>query len=354
MFTQPGISAQHVWATNMFVQPVNRDNFVTKPPWIVIAVIVTNSALFLITYANSPHQLFLSRYGFVPAHPRAEALFSSMFLHAGIGHLVGNMWFLWMFGVRVENSLGRLTFLMLYVISGLGAQALHYVFNASSTLPCVGASGAISGVAAAYFVLFPRSLFDLEIYFFRFHLKTITTRTHVAVGAWIGEQLLLGLLTKVVRFTTVAFWAHVGGFSVGLAGTLLFLAPRPRQYGIEALSLSVPTEVYVAVHNLDAMRKWYCEKLGFREVEMAPEDEAYGGAAALKPGGDGEPIFFRFAGKNDTPTTIAIYAKDLQNTRVILSSLGLRASPVEHDQHGRLQFSVPDLEGNIVKVMEES
>ena len=163
-------------------------------------------------------------YGFVPAHPHWSTAFFAMFLHAGWWHLIGNMWFLWMFGRHVEVEVGSVAFLGLYLICGVCGQGLHHAFNAQSTIPLVGASGAISGVAGLYYVLFPNSKFDLDVYLGWWHIKTIETRTRGAVGAWIGEQIVLGALTSISHFSSTAFWAHVGGFS---AGALLGLATRP-------------------------------------------------------------------------------------------------------------------------------
>jgi hypothetical protein len=143
------------------------------------------------------------------------------------------MFFLWMFGYRVENTFGRGLFLLVYILCGFGAAGAHYLFNFTSSIPCVGASGAISGVVGCYFVLFPNSRFDLEIYFFRFNVKTIQTRTHGAVGAWLGEQAILGLITQAVQFSSVAFWAHLGGFATGaaLTGVLSSTFPHLKEHG---------------------------------------------------------------------------------------------------------------------------
>lgn len=168
------------------------------------------------------------KYGFTPAHPQVSTAFTSMFLHAGFWHVFGNMWFLWMFGNKVENTLGPWIFCLVYLACGFGGDLLHYLFNSTSTIPCVGASGAISGIAGCFLVLFPKANFDLVFYFRFWTLKTIHTYTSVAVGAWIAEQTLLGLLSLELKSFSVAFWAHVGGFAVGLTagGIALLLMPR--------------------------------------------------------------------------------------------------------------------------------
>jgi len=103
-----------------------------------------------------------------------------------------------------------------YVACGLGGALLHYFLNSSSNIPCVGASGAISGIAGCFLVLYPKTNFDLVFYFRFWTLKTIHTYTGVAVGAWIAEQSVLGLLSLEFRSFGVAFWAHVGEFAIGL------------------------------------------------------------------------------------------------------------------------------------------
>lgn len=334
----------------MFILPVNRDNTVGKAPLVVIALIAANTLLLAATYSANQHAVF-SQYGFTPAQPRVATLFSSMFLHAGILHLLGNMWFLWMFGARVENRLGRSAFVLLYFLSGVGASALHYAFNIESRIPCVGASGAISGVVGAYFVLFPRSLFDLEIYLGRFKVKTMQTRTHVAVSAWIGEQVLLGLLSSYVHFSSVAFWAHVGGFAGGIVFALVFLVIKPPE-GIESAGLSLPTEVFLGVRDLRSMRRWY-SKLGFVAREVTQEDKDYGGVLALKAGGDGQPILFRHADERDTPVTILINVKQLEKARSILDSRGVKVSSIWWDREDNECVSLHDPEGNTVKIAKK-
>ncbi len=168
------------------------------------------------------------RYAFVPGRPTLTTLVSATFLHVGLWHYLGNMWFLWIFGRRVECALGHLRFAVAYLLCGVGGQLFHLLFNLHSLQPCVGASGAISGVAGLYFALFPQDRFHLHLYLGWFRVRTIASTTRGAVGAWVGEQVLLGLLTRIGPFASVAFWAHVGGFATGVAAGFLYLRYVPR------------------------------------------------------------------------------------------------------------------------------
>jgi rhomboid family protein len=214
----------------MFIFPYNRDNEVRNLPWIVVGLIVMNTALLVAGWFFPSSEILFQTYGFIPAHAQPHTVFTSMFLHAGFWHLFGNMWFLWMFGNRVENTFGPVLFAVVYLVSGVGGDLLHYVFNTASTVPCVGASGAISGILGCFFVLFPKANFDLLITFRWSTLKTIHTHTHAAIGAWIAEQTLLGFITQALHASSVAFWAHVGGFVVGLAagGVAVLVIPRKK------------------------------------------------------------------------------------------------------------------------------
>jgi membrane associated rhomboid family serine protease len=142
-------------------------------------------------------------------------LFTSMFLHGGILHLLGNMLFLWVFGASVEDHLGHLPYLMFYFICGLGAGLAHIVANWGSHIPSIGASGAISGVMGAYIVLFPRSkiltLVPIIIFFFTVRLPAV-----LILGYWFVIQALSGLSSLGdADQTGVAWWAHIGGFLLG-------------------------------------------------------------------------------------------------------------------------------------------
>lgn len=212
----------------MFILPINRDNPVRRVPYVLIGVIILNCLALALTYLVYTPDAIFRQFGFIPAHYEWPTLFTSMFLHSGFWHILGNMWFLWMFGVRVENAFTKWLFLPVYLVCGLGGDGLHWVLNQHSTVPCVGASGAISGIAGAYLVLFPKSKFDLVIYFRWTALKTYHTRATTAVMAWFGEQFLLGLLTRALGAGGIAYWAHVGGFATGavIGGAFLLLVPK--------------------------------------------------------------------------------------------------------------------------------
>ena len=146
---------------------------------------------------------------------------SSMFLHGGWGHLLGNMWFLWIFGNNVEDSMGHLRFLVFYLLCGVAAAAFQVLSAPDSTIPMVGASGAIGGVMGAYIVLYPRVRVHLLLWL-GFYVSTMVVPAFFMLGYWFLIQLLLGAVAPSGG-GGVAFWAHVGGFA---AGALLVLAFR--------------------------------------------------------------------------------------------------------------------------------
>jgi len=149
---------------------------------------------------------------------------TSMFLHGGWFHLIGNMWFLWVFGNNVEDSMGRGRFLAFYVLCGFAAAAVQTFLNPASPIPMVGASGAISGVMGAYVLLYPRVqirvLVVLIIFFTRIRLPAF-----VMLGLWFGMQLLGGAAAAGSETGGVAFGAHVGGFIAGAILIPLFQNP---------------------------------------------------------------------------------------------------------------------------------
>ncbi|MCB1051842.1 MAG: rhomboid family intramembrane serine protease, partial [Acidobacteria bacterium] len=139
---------------------------------------------------------------------------TSMFMHGGWFHLIGNMWFLWVFGDNVEDSMGRGRFVIFYLICGLAAAAAQVITGVHSLVPMVGASGAIGGVMGAYARLFPRAPVHTLVFFF-FIFTTVSLPAIVMLGYWFLLQLLAGLPALGSANSGVAFWAHVGGFLAG-------------------------------------------------------------------------------------------------------------------------------------------
>ncbi|MBP8925540.1 MAG: rhomboid family intramembrane serine protease [Pseudomonadales bacterium] len=151
------------------------------------------------------------------------SLFSSMFMHAGWLHLLGNLWFLWVFGDNVEDVMGAPRYLLFYLLAGLAAAVAQILTDPASTVPMVGASGAIGGVMGAYARMFPRAqvqtLFVLVFYFFRVALPAV-----VLLGYWLLLQIA-GSLLAPQSGGGVAFWAHIGGFAGGMLLSFVMVSP---------------------------------------------------------------------------------------------------------------------------------
>ena len=149
-------------------------------------------------------------------------IFTSMFLHGGWMHLIGNMWFLWIFGNNVEDFLGHFRFLIFYITAGVAAALVHIIFHFSSVIPMVGASGAIAGVMGAYLILFPTARIQtLAI------LIIIITTIPVPAAVWLGIWFFMQIIS--VGSSNVAWYAHIGGFVVGV----YFIAKLMKKKGIQ-------------------------------------------------------------------------------------------------------------------------
>jgi membrane associated rhomboid family serine protease len=148
-----------------------------------------------------------------------------MFLHGGWLHLLGNMWFLWIFGNNVEDAMGHARFVVFYLLCGIAAAALQTAFQPDSVIPMVGASGAIGGVMGAYVLMYPRVNVHLFV-IFGFYVNTIAVPAYFMLGYWFLLQLVSGSMAIGAEGGGVAFWAHVGGF---VAGALLSFALRNRE-----------------------------------------------------------------------------------------------------------------------------
>ena len=152
-------------------------------------------------------------------------LITSMFLHGSWMHLLGNMWFLWIFGNNVEDSMGHARFVVFYLISGFAPALLQVFMTPTSVVPMVGASGAISGIMGAYVVLYPRVRVHMLV-ILGFFITRIVVPAYVMLGYWFLIQILGGLPSLGQVSGGVAFWAHVGGFAAGALLVLVFRDPR--------------------------------------------------------------------------------------------------------------------------------
>jgi membrane associated rhomboid family serine protease len=226
-------------------------------------LILANSLVFLVELSMPEYSLkhFFYLFGIVPArytHPEWATLLglpvdnywpflTSMFLHGGWTHILGNMWTLWIFGDNVEDRIGPIRFLFFYLLCGLAAGVVHCLANPQSTVPSVGASGAIAGVLGAYFVLFPyaRVIVLVPILFFPlfFELPALTY-----LGFWALIQVFSGTLSLAGPSDVggVAWWAHVGGFAAGILLQFFFVRrgnayrrPSRDEYEMESAWLPV-------------------------------------------------------------------------------------------------------------------
>jgi membrane associated rhomboid family serine protease len=150
---------------------------------------------------------------------------TSMFMHGGWFHLLGNMWFLWIFGNNVEDSMGNVRFLVFYLLCGFAAAAAQTIADPDSIIPMVGASGAIGGVMGAYVLLYPRVHVHMLVVL-GFYATTIAVPAFFMLGYWFLVQLLSGWTSIGAEGGGVAFWAHVGGFVAGAVLVLVFRNPR--------------------------------------------------------------------------------------------------------------------------------
>ena len=204
--------------------PIGDDNTGRKiTPIVTYILIALNLIVFFLELSGG--NAFIEKWAFIPArfleNPSADAptLFTSMFMHAGWMHLIGNMLYLWIFGDNVEDRFGSGKFIIFYLICGIGALFAQLAFSADSTIPNVGASGAISGVLAAYLLLFPKG--RIRVFMGRgvMHAPAL-----MVIGIWILLQVFSGIgsLQSTGQQGGVAYMAHIGGFVAGLILTFVF------------------------------------------------------------------------------------------------------------------------------------
>jgi rhomboid family protein len=203
--------------------PLRDHNPSERTPFVTWALIAINIGVFLSYFpgiGDQPRLLmaFYSDWGLVPRlvsqGEQTRTIFTSMFLHAGWLHLAGNMLFLWIFGDNLEDQMGHVGYLIFYLASGVAAAFGQMMADPSSSVPMVGASGAIAGVMGGYLLLFPRARVDLLLILFVF-FKVITIPAWLLLGLWFGLQLVSGTAGEAAG-GGVAYWAHAGGFVAGV------------------------------------------------------------------------------------------------------------------------------------------
>jgi membrane associated rhomboid family serine protease len=253
--------------------PLRDDNPTSRTAWVTLIIIALNVAVFLLwqpTFGNETeqeifffchaeipyevvHQTPLADGGaaareavdqelgsgagdavqrlerrFCPHKSWWQSVFVAMFLHGSWLHIAGNMLFLWVFGNNVEDKVGRIKYLIFYLLAGLAASAAQILIDPNSVIPNLGASGAIAGVLGAYLVMFPRRrVYTLIIFFF---ITAVYLPAYVVLGAWFVLQVFSGVGSLASRIGTgggVAFFAHIGGFVFGALAALLFF-PKER------------------------------------------------------------------------------------------------------------------------------
>jgi membrane associated rhomboid family serine protease len=189
-------------------------------PVVTILLIVVNTIAFLyeVSLDDYSRNDFIAQFGLIPARFHFSAVLTSMFLHGGWMHLIGNMWFLWIFGDNIEDVLGHSKYLIFYLLCGCAAAMTQVLFNAGSRLPMVGASGAIAGVMGAYLIKFPHSRIVTLVFVFIF-ITTIEVPAVLMLLYWFFIQLFSGVGTIGYSHLSqggTAFFAHVGGFIAGM------------------------------------------------------------------------------------------------------------------------------------------
>lgn len=217
-----------------------RDNIKSGSfPVVAVGLILANFFVFYqeLLLSDQALILFINTYGLVPASfmtglNQGSAsltlfgpLLTNLFLHGGWMHIIGNMWYIWIFGDNIEDRMGHIRFLLFYLLCGIAANMAHILIDPVSAVPTVGASGAVSGILGAYLVTFPwaRVLTLVPIFIF---IQFIEIPALIFLGLWFFIQLQYGTASLITAGTNIAWWAHIGGF---IAGMLLVKLMSPRR-----------------------------------------------------------------------------------------------------------------------------
>jgi len=205
--------------------PYKDDNPRILFPFVTYTIIGINSLVFIYQYLILPPESLgdiISTYALTPAAPSVITVFTSMFMHGGLMHIIFNMWFLWIFGDNIESVLGHKRYVLFYLICGVGAALAQIQINTGSQIPMVGASGAIAGVLGAYLIRFPRATVHVLVILIIF-ITFIRVPAMVVIGIWFLSNLTAGLGTLGIEETGGTAWfAHFGGFVSGVVLNQVF------------------------------------------------------------------------------------------------------------------------------------
>lgn len=213
--------------------PLKDSNPTERFPVITVVFIALNVLVFLYqsSLGEDAVEYFVGAFSLVPARlfhagtvlpgpvPAGVTIFTSQFLHGGLFHLIGNMLYLWIFGNNVEDAMGRIRFVVFYLLCGALASMAHALMNTQSNIPMIGASGAVSGILGAYVLLYPKARV-LTLFTLGFFVRIIEVPALMVLGFWFVFQFLNALVAKGAG--GVAWYAHIGGFFAGLALIILF------------------------------------------------------------------------------------------------------------------------------------
>ena len=206
--------------------PYKDDNPRVLIPFVTYFIIGLNILVFIYQYfiiqGAQLSENFIYTYALIPANPTILTIFSSMFMHGGFTHIIFNMWFLWIFGDNIESVLGHKKYLLFYFLCGIGAGLSQIQIDPESTIPMVGASGAIAGVLGAYLFRFPRATVHVLVILIVF-ITFIRVPAMIVIGFWFLSNLTAGIGTLGIEQTGGTAWfAHIGGFISGVLFNYLF------------------------------------------------------------------------------------------------------------------------------------
>ena len=210
--------------------PYKDDNPRVLIPFVTYFIIGLNVLVFIYQYfiiqGAQLSEDFIYTYALIPANPTILTIFSSMFMHGGFTHIIFNMWFLWIFGDNIESVLGHKKYLLFYFLCGIGAGLSQIQIDPESTIPMVGASGAIAGVLGAYLFRFPRATVHVLVILIVF-ITFIRVPAMIVIGFWFLSNLTAGIGTLGIEEAGGTAWfAHIGGFVSGVLFNYLFKMVR--------------------------------------------------------------------------------------------------------------------------------